>query len=72
MPLVEGEDALVPRFALRRGRFGSTGAAFIFAPWWPYLRTMKSFGKIALVVGLLGGLMAYFIIPLQSTRARAP
>jgi hypothetical protein len=33
---------------------------------------MKSFGKIALVVGLLGGLMAYFIIPLQSTRARAP
>jgi hypothetical protein len=32
---------------------------------------MKSFGKIALVFGLLGGLMAYFIIPVQSTRSRA-
>jgi hypothetical protein len=32
---------------------------------------MKSFGKNALVVGLLGGLMAYFIIPVQSTRSRA-
>jgi hypothetical protein len=32
---------------------------------------MKSFGKIALVVGLLGALMAYFIIPAQSTRSRA-
>jgi hypothetical protein len=31
---------------------------------------MKGFGKIALVLGLLG-VMAYFIIPLQSTRSRA-
>jgi hypothetical protein len=30
--------------------------------------TMKSFGKIVLVLGLLGVLMAYFIIPVQSTR----
>ena len=35
------------------------------------LRTMKSFGKIVLVLGLLGVLMAYFIIPVQSTRSRA-
>ena len=32
---------------------------------------MKGFGKIALVLGLLGVLMAYFIIPVQSTRSRA-
>jgi hypothetical protein len=31
-------------------------------------RTMKSFGKIALVFSLLGGLMAYFIIPMQFSR----
>jgi hypothetical protein len=31
---------------------------------------MKGFGKIALLVGLLGGVMAYFIIPVQSTRSR--
>ena len=37
----------------------------------PILGTMKGFGKIALVFGLLGGLMCYFIIPLQSTRSRA-
>jgi hypothetical protein len=32
---------------------------------------MKGFGKIALMFGLLGGLMAYFIVPLQSSRKRA-
>ena len=32
---------------------------------------MKSFGKIALMFGLLGGLMAYFIIPVQFSRKRA-
>jgi hypothetical protein len=28
---------------------------------------MKGFGKIALVFSLVGGLMAYFIIPVQFT-----
>ena len=32
---------------------------------------MKGFGKIALVFSLVGGLMAYFIIPVQFTRKRA-
>jgi hypothetical protein len=32
--------------------------------------TMKSFGKIAILFGLLGGVMAYFIIPVQFTLAR--
>ena len=32
---------------------------------------MKGFGKIALVFSLLGGLMAYFIIPVQFGRKRA-
>jgi hypothetical protein len=32
---------------------------------------MKGFGKIALVFGLLGGLMAYLIIPLQFSRKRS-
>jgi hypothetical protein len=32
---------------------------------------MKGFGKIALVFGLLGGLMAYFIVPVQFSRKRA-
>ena len=32
---------------------------------------MKGFGKVALVFGLLGGLMAYFIIPVQFSRKRA-
>ena len=32
---------------------------------------MKGFGKIALVFGLLGGLMACFIIPVQFSRKRA-
>ena len=36
------------------------------------LRTMKGFGKIAILFGLLGGVMAYFIIPVQFTRSRAP
>jgi hypothetical protein len=31
---------------------------------------MKGFGKIALTFGLLGGLMAYFIIPVQLSRKR--
>jgi len=31
---------------------------------------MKSFGKLALMFGLLGGLMAYFIIPVQFSRKR--
>jgi hypothetical protein len=31
---------------------------------------MKGFGKIALVFGLLGGLMAYFINPVQFSRKR--
>jgi hypothetical protein len=32
---------------------------------------MKGLGKIALMFGLLGGLMAYFIIPVQFSRMRA-
>ena len=32
---------------------------------------MKGFGKIALLFGLLGGLMAYFIVPVQFSRKRA-
>ena len=32
---------------------------------------MKGFGKIALMFGLLGGLMACFIIPVQFSRKRA-
>jgi hypothetical protein len=32
---------------------------------------MKGFGKIALMFGLLGAIMAYFIIPLQFSRKRA-
>jgi hypothetical protein len=32
---------------------------------------MKGFGKIALLFGLLGGLMAYFILPVQFSRKRA-
>jgi hypothetical protein len=32
---------------------------------------MKGFGKIALVFSLVGGLMAYFIIPVQFSRKRA-
>jgi hypothetical protein len=32
---------------------------------------MKSFGKIAILFGLVGGVMAYFIIPVQFTRSRA-
>jgi len=32
---------------------------------------MKGFGKIALLFGLLGGLMAYFIIPLHFSRKRS-
>jgi hypothetical protein len=32
---------------------------------------MKGFSKIALLFGLLGGLMAYFILPVQSSRKRA-
>jgi hypothetical protein len=31
---------------------------------------MKGFGKIAILFGLLGGVMAYFIIPVQFTRSR--
>jgi hypothetical protein len=31
---------------------------------------MKGFGKIALLFGLLGGLMAYFIVPLHFSRKR--
>jgi len=31
---------------------------------------MQGFGKIALVFGLLGGLMAYFIVPMQFSRKR--
>src|SRR5262249_49787859 len=34
----------------------------------PILGTMKGFGKIALLFGLLGGLMSYFIIPLHFSR----
>ena len=37
----------------------------------PGTRAMKGFGKIALVFSLLGGLMAYFIIPVQFSRKRA-
>jgi hypothetical protein len=36
----------------------------------PYFGTMKGFGKIALMFGLLGGLMAYFIVPVQFSRKR--
>jgi len=36
----------------------------------PILGKMKGFGKIALTFGLLGGLMAYFIIPVQFSRKR--
>jgi hypothetical protein len=32
---------------------------------------MKGFCKIALLFGLLGGLMAYFILPVQFSRKRA-
>ena len=32
---------------------------------------MKAFGKIALLFGLLGGLMAYLIIPLHFSRKRS-
>jgi hypothetical protein len=32
---------------------------------------MKGFAKTALMFGLLGGLMAYFIIPVQFSRKRA-
>jgi hypothetical protein len=32
---------------------------------------MKGLGRIALTFGLLGGLMAYFIIPVQFSRKRA-
>ena len=32
---------------------------------------MKGFGKIALLFGLLGGLMAYLIIPLHFSRKRS-
>jgi hypothetical protein len=32
---------------------------------------MEGFGKIALVFGLLGGVMAYVIIPVQFSRTRA-
>jgi len=32
---------------------------------------MKGFDKIALLFGLLGGLMAYFIIPLHFSRKRS-
>ena len=32
---------------------------------------MKGFGKIAILFGLLGGVMAYFIFPVQFTRSRA-
>ena len=32
---------------------------------------MRSFSKIALLFGLLGGLMVYFILPVQSSRKRA-
>jgi hypothetical protein len=35
------------------------------------LGNMKGFGRIALTFGLLGGLMAYFIIPVQFSRKRA-
>jgi hypothetical protein len=44
---------------------------------WPWggrafiLGTMKGFGKIAILFGLLGGVMAYFIFPVQFTRSRA-
>jgi len=31
---------------------------------------MKGFGKIALMFGLLSGLIAYVIIPMQFSRAR--
>jgi hypothetical protein len=34
----------------------------------PGPRAMKGFGKIALVFSLLGGLMAYFIVPVQFGR----
>ena len=37
----------------------------------PGTRAMKGFGKIALVFSLLGGLMAYFIIPVQFGRKRS-
>ena len=36
-----------------------------------FLMQMKGFGKVALVFVLLGGLMAYFIIPVQFSRKRA-
>ena len=36
-----------------------------------YAGQMKGFGKIALVFSLVGGLMAYFIIPVQFSRKRA-
>jgi len=36
-----------------------------------FFMQMKGFGKVALVFGLLGGLMAYFIIPVQFSRKRA-
>jgi hypothetical protein len=32
---------------------------------------MKGFGRIALLFGVLGGLMAYFIVPVQFSRKRA-
>jgi len=37
----------------------------------PILGTMKGFGKIALLFGLLGGVMAYLIIPLHFSRKRS-
>jgi hypothetical protein len=36
----------------------------------PYSWDMKGFGKLALLFGLLGGLMAYFIVPLHFSRKR--
>ena len=62
-------DAEVRRAAasVQRWRWATNGhgrgRAFI-------LGTMKGFGKIAILFGLLGGVMAYFIIPVQFTRSR--
>ena len=63
-------DAEVRRAAasVQRWRWATNGhgrgRAFI-------LGTMKGFGKIAILFGLLGGVMAYFIFPVQFTRSRA-
>jgi hypothetical protein len=37
----------------------------------PIFGTMRGFAKIAFMFGLLGGLIAYFIVPVQFSRKRA-